>query len=50
MPHPSADLSGRDSTLYLGCAMVDHTTTSLAPEMAMLVTGFSREKSATIGK
>jgi imidazolonepropionase-like amidohydrolase len=26
------------STLYLGCAMVDHTTRSLAPEMAMLVT------------
>jgi predicted amidohydrolase YtcJ len=26
------------STLYLGCAIVDHTTRSLAPEMAMLVT------------
>jgi imidazolonepropionase-like amidohydrolase len=26
------------STLYLGCAMVDHTIRSLAPEMAMLVT------------
>jgi len=25
------------STLYLGCAMVDHTIRSLAPEMAMLV-------------
>jgi imidazolonepropionase-like amidohydrolase len=25
-------------TLYLGCAMVDHTTRSLAPEMALLVT------------
>lgn len=25
-------------TLYLGCAMVDHTTRSLASEMAMLVT------------
>jgi imidazolonepropionase-like amidohydrolase len=26
------------STMYLGCAMVDHATRSLAPEMAMLVT------------
>jgi imidazolonepropionase-like amidohydrolase len=25
-------------TLYLGCAIVDHPTRSLAPEMAMLVT------------
>ncbi|HEU4896749.1 MAG TPA: amidohydrolase family protein [Actinomycetota bacterium] len=39
MPDPPADLGGAvTSTLYLGCAMVDHTTRSLAPEMAMLVT------------
>ena len=26
------------STMYHGCAIIDHTTRSLAPEMAMLVT------------
>jgi imidazolonepropionase-like amidohydrolase len=36
---PPADLGGAvTSTLYLGCAMVEHTARSLAPEMAMLVT------------
>jgi hypothetical protein len=39
VPDPSADRGvAVTSTLYLGCAMVDHTTRSLAPEMAMLVT------------
>ena len=38
MPDPPADLGGATaSTMYLGCAMVDHTTRSLVPEMAMLV-------------
>jgi imidazolonepropionase-like amidohydrolase len=39
VPDPSADRGvAVTSTLYLGCATVDHTTRSLAPEMAMLVT------------
>jgi imidazolonepropionase-like amidohydrolase len=39
VPHPPADLGvASASTLYLGCAIVDHTTRSLAPEMALLVT------------
>jgi hypothetical protein len=38
VPDPSADLGvAVTGTLYHGCAIVDHTTRSLAPEMAMLV-------------
>ena len=38
MPDPSADPGvAVTSTLYHGCAIVDHTTRSLAPEMAVLV-------------
>jgi predicted amidohydrolase YtcJ len=39
VPDPPADLEGATaSTLYLGCAIVDHSTRSLAPEMALVVT------------
>jgi imidazolonepropionase-like amidohydrolase len=38
VPDPPAGLGGATaSTLYLGCAIVDHSTRSLAPEMALLV-------------
>jgi imidazolonepropionase-like amidohydrolase len=39
VPDPPADPGvAAASTLYLGCAIVDHPTRSLAPEMAMLIT------------
>jgi hypothetical protein len=39
VPDPSADPGVTvTSTLYHGCAIVDHTTRSLAPEMVVLVT------------